>query len=126
MKSVDNAFVALGAVLVATLGGLLLWARDAKRSAMASDDPTLPLQPVLMWPGLKVGTIVLVDATKTLMSPELRAAGQVVATVDMVLLDAASIAVSVGPPGPVVWSGTIPREAIVRILLVPPSAVLVL
>lgn len=117
--------VALGATAAAVVG-LLWWSSSRATAAMGRDNPLGPdLRPVLLWPGLKVGTVVLIDTARAPLPPELRAVSQIAATVDMVLSDRALVAVSIGSPL-VLWAGTIPRDAIMRILYVPPAAVVVL
>jgi len=124
-----DAKIVIGVVAsVGAVGGLLWWghSRAAALAAMKRDNPLGPgPTTIVMWPGLKVGTVVLVDTARALLPPELRTVPQIAATVDMVLLDRESVSVSIGAPI-VGWSGTISRDAIIRILYVPPTAVVVL
>ncbi len=121
MKSESTILLAL-AVSAAAVGGLLWWgssrAHPAQRTA---DDPGFP-QNVGAFPGLAVGTPVLVDSAKANLPPPFSSVPLVACVVDQLLTDPQFVSVRTGVPGVSSFSGTIPRSAIVQILpSVPPS-----
>ncbi len=123
MKSDATILVAL-AVSAAAVGGLLWWGSSRAHPAQGttpSDDPGFP-QNVGPFPGLAVGTPVLVDSAKANLPAPFSAVPLVACVVDQILSDPQFVSVRTGVPGVASFSGTIPRSSIVQILpSVPPS-----
>lgn len=106
----------------AAIVGLVLWGRSrakAEREDMAKDDPTVDR--IGMFPGLRVGDVVIVDSQAAKLPPPFSLLARQPAEVDMVLSDPLLVSVKCPPrgvrgiPGVPFFSGTIPRSAIVQV-----------
>lgn len=108
MKGDTKILIGVGVSLAAVVG-LVAWG-VSRGKALAGP----AAQNVALFPDLKVGDIVLVDATKANLRSAL---AQIVCTVDLVLTDPSVVSVRetapLVPPGE---HGTIPRDAILRVL----------
>lgn len=115
MKGDTAIFIGVG-VSLAAVTGLVLWGLHNRKLAASSD-----VQQVGMFPNLKVGTVVLVDTVKAnlLFVPS----PTVTCVVDQILTDKSIVSVSIvggGLPGGLpVFSGTIERSAIIKIIAEP-------
>ncbi len=121
MKAHASALVGV-VVSGGLVAGLLWWAhaRDtSQRERMAKDDPTI--QPISLFPALKVGDVVLVDSALARLPSPFSQVPRVLMHVDMVLQDPAVVSVATQPPGsprlPGVpfFSGTIPKTSILNV-----------
>lgn len=129
MASDDTALAVAGVVAFGALFGGLLWL-GARRSAAPApplpNDPNGPaIVPVGLFPDLKAGDAVIVDASRASLPAPF--AGLVLAVVDLILTDRSVVSVralSASVP-PATFAGTIPRDAIVRVLppAIPPGFV---
>lgn len=118
MKRTISAF---DLVCGAVVGAFLLWAvftLDRSRRVLLSGG-ALSVEQAILWPGLNVGALVALDTQAANLPPEFRMAPEVLARVDMVLVDPEILSVSIGVPL-VLWSGTVPRASIVRVVSNPP------
>lgn len=104
------------AVTGAAFAGLLLWGSRRASSAAPPGPPTI--EPVGPFPDLRVGDVVLVDASKGKLPAPLDAGGLVTMQVDQVLTDPFLVSVANFDPRfiGIKFSGTIDRAAIVRLL----------
>lgn len=116
----DSIMIVAGLVFGGLLGGLI-WLGARKAPAASSPlpslpgDPSSPIIPIGLFPDLKAGDGLIVDAAAaSLPAPFV---GLVPATVDLVtdrsLVSVRALSATLPPS---TFSGTIPRSAIVRVL----------
>lgn len=117
MSKGENTGTIVLAVLVSAVAcvGLVMWGRSqAPSPSSANDGP----EPVVFFPGLRVGSIVQVDTAAAMIpSSNMPTA---ICEVDMLLSDPALVSVR---GVSINFRGTIPRSAIVRELVAPPAGV---
>lgn len=118
----DNLPIILGgmALSLVAIVGLLAWgkSRPAPSLPSSSPDERPPLDNVVLFPDLKVGDAVVVDAAAAGIQGA--STPLIVCTVDIVMTDRTLVSVRAQASS---FAGTIPRSAIVRVLPPPPPGV---
>ncbi len=102
-------------VLVAgvAFGGLLWWGHSKKLEEFGKDDPIGPTpERIVLFPELRVGSIVMVDGRAANLTQDDRL---VRAAVDMILSDKALVSVVALDAALIGVRGTIPRSSIRRV-----------
>lgn len=105
------ALIGLGVSSVVIVG-LVAWGISREKAA-----PSSPAQNVVLFPDLKVGTVVVVDAVAAHFASPV---ALVVCVVDLVMSDTSVISVREISPGSG-NKGTIPRSAILQVLALSPD-----